>query len=96
MISMRTQLDLIKDQFIISNINDKGVQAALVGLPMPPSFIETRKPRMKPLGDDETAQNARKYYVEGLGEDMLLVDSKKKNSSEDNTPVYDLTMLQKS
>ncbi|CAB3241091.1 unnamed protein product [Arctia plantaginis] len=94
-ISMRRQLDMIKDQFIINNINDKGVQAALVGVPRPPMVIETREPRMKSLDDDETAQNARKYYVDDLGEDMLLVDSKKKNSSKDNTPVYDLTMLQK-
>ncbi|XP_075976371.1 uncharacterized protein LOC142976728 [Anticarsia gemmatalis] len=95
MISMRRQLDMIKDHFIINNLNDRGVQSPLVALPRPPGMIEAREPRMKSVGDDETGQSARKYYVEDLGEDMLLVDSKKKNSSKDNTPVYDLTILQK-
>lgn len=95
MISMRKQLDMIKDHLILNNINDKAVQGALVGLPRPPGVVEGREPRMKSIDDDEAVQSARKYYVEDLGEDMLLVDSKKKNATSDNVPVYDLTMLQK-
>ncbi|XP_047023502.1 uncharacterized protein LOC124632644 isoform X1 [Helicoverpa zea] len=96
MISMRRELDMIKDHFIIHNLNqDRLVQSALVARPRPSSLAEAREPRARSFEDDEVPQNARKYYVEDLGEDMLLVDSKKKNASKDNAPVYDLTLLQK-
>lgn len=93
MISMRRQLDVMKDHFIINNINDRGVQSALVLQPRPSNVVEAREARMKSI--DNEAQNARKYYVEDLGEDMLLVDSKKKNSSQDKSAIYDLKMQQK-
>uniref|UniRef100_A0A2A4JG03 THD domain-containing protein n=1 Tax=Heliothis virescens TaxID=7102 RepID=A0A2A4JG03_HELVI len=96
MISMRRQLDMIKDHFIVHNLNqDRLVQSALVARPRPSSLAEAREPRARSFEEDEVPQNARKYYVEDLGEDMLLVDSKKKNASKDNAPVYDLTLLQK-
>lgn len=97
MISMRRQLDMINDHFILHNGNQNiGVQSALVARPRSPGANEAREPRARSLDDDdELQQNARKFYVEDLGEDMLLVDSKKKNASKDNAPVYDLTVLQK-
>lgn len=95
MISMRRQLDFIKDNFSIQNIEqDRVVSSALVA-PSPRS-VETREPRMSKNAQDDGPQNARRYFVEDLGEDMLLVDSKKKNSTKDNnTPVYDFSILQK-
>ncbi|XP_035452299.2 uncharacterized protein LOC118277546 isoform X2 [Spodoptera frugiperda] len=96
MISMRRQLDLINDHFILHNLNqDRGVQSALVARPRPPAEDDAREPRARTFDDDDTPQSAKKFYVEDLGEDMLLVDSKKKNSSKGNVPVYDLTILQK-
>lgn len=96
MISMRRQLDLINDHFILHNLNqDRGVQSALVARPRPSAEDDAREPRARTFDDDDTPQSAKKFYVEDLGEDMLLVDSKKKNSSKGNVPVYDLTILQK-
>ncbi|XP_026739001.1 uncharacterized protein LOC113501898 isoform X1 [Trichoplusia ni] len=96
MISMRRQLDMIKDHFIMQNLNqDRVMQSALVARPRPPGLVETREPRTRSFEDEEVPQKARKFYVEDLGEDMLLVDSKKKNASKDNSPVYDLTVLQR-
>ncbi|KAJ8735814.1 hypothetical protein PYW07_007434 [Mythimna separata] len=96
MISMRRQLDMINDHFMLHNVNqDRGVQSALVARPRSPGANEAREPRERSFEDEEVQKNARKYYVEDLGEDMLLVDSKKKNASRDNAPVYDLTVLQK-
>ncbi|CAH2241084.1 jg13142 [Pararge aegeria aegeria] len=37
----------------------------------------------------------KRYYVEDLGEDMLLVDSSKKNPSQEKVPTYDLPLFQK-
>lgn len=99
MISMRRELDIIKDHFIIDNLNQdkgvQGVQSALVARPRPPGAVEAREPRTRSFNDDEVPQNARKYFVEDLGEDMLLVDSKKKNASKDDAPVYDLSVIRK-
>lgn len=93
---MRKQLDAINDHFMLHVVSqDKGVQSALVARPTTPDVKEVREPRTRSFKDDESQQNAKKYYVEDLGEPMLLVDSKKKNGSVDNTPIYDLTVLQK-
>lgn len=89
---MRRQLDGLKDHFLVYNLNqDKPVQSALVSQSQP----QEREPRMNTGFTDEIAQNAKRYYVEDLGEDMLLMDSKKKNHSKDNTILYDLSILQK-
>ena len=96
MISMRRQLDMINDHFMIHNVNqERGVQSALVARQRSPAVNDPREARTRSFEDDEVQKNARKYYVEDLGEDMLLVDAKKKNASKDNAPVYDLTVLQK-
>ncbi|KAJ0182315.1 hypothetical protein K1T71_001684 [Dendrolimus kikuchii] len=93
MISMRRQLDSLKDHFLVYNLNqDKPVQSALVSQSRPQA---EREPKTNTGISDEIAQNAKRFYVEDLGEDMLLVDSKKKNHSEDKTMVYDLSILQK-
>ncbi|XP_028029983.1 uncharacterized protein LOC114242881 [Bombyx mandarina] len=74
MILMRRQLDMIKDHFMFQNIGHETlVQSALVA-PKPQS--SDREPRMN-------NENAKKYFVEDLGEDMLLVDSRKKNMTQD-------------
>lgn len=95
MISMRRQLDLIKDHFLIQNLpnlsQDRIVQSALVGRQRP--VTEAREARMGSSSGDGTGQTAKRYYVEDLGEDMLLVDSKKKNSSKENLPT--ISIMQK-
>lgn len=65
---------MIKDHFMFQNIGHETlVQSALVA-PKPQS--SDREPRMN-------NENAKKYFVEDLGEDMLLVDSRKKNMTQD-------------
>lgn len=92
MISMRRQLDLIKDHFFIQNLpnlsQDKIIQSALIGRPR--QVVEAREARMDISSEERTGQTAKRYYVEDLGEDMLLVDSKKKNSSKDNLPTISI------
>lgn len=92
MISMRRQLDLVKDHLLIQNLpnlsQDRIVQSALVGRPRPAA--EAREARMEISSEDKTAQTAKRYYVEDLGEDMLLVDLKKKNSSKENVPTISI------
>ncbi|XP_072939980.1 uncharacterized protein [Epargyreus clarus] len=101
MISMRKQLDVLKEQLLVQNIRDsvinseKAVQSPLVSH-LKPHFKghEVREPRMEFGNKEDISLNTRKYYVEDLGEDMLLVDSKKK-SSQNKVPVYDLPGFQK-
>lgn len=59
-----------------------------MGRPRPTA--EARVGRMGSSPDDSTGQMAKKFYVEDLGEDMLLVDAKKKNSSKDNLPTISI------
>ncbi|KOB69104.1 Uncharacterized protein OBRU01_13650 [Operophtera brumata] len=92
MISMRRQLDLIKEHFLIQNLpslgQEKIVQSALLGRPRP--VAEAREGRMENSPEDRAGQTPKKYYVEDLGEDMLLVDAKKKNLSKDNLPTISI------
>ncbi|XP_046963505.1 uncharacterized protein LOC124532585 isoform X1 [Vanessa cardui] len=103
MISMRRQLDDLREQFLIQNLRDgvlnqdKIVQSPLISNLRPhlgkgPEVV--REGRMDHRRS-EISPNARKYYVEDLGEDMLLVDSSKKNPSHDLEPTYDLSVFQK-
>lgn len=86
MIAMRRELDLMKDHYLIQNLpslsHDKAIQSALVGRPRP--AVEAREARMETNSEDKTGSSAKRYYVEDLGEDMWLVDSKKKNLTKDN------------
>ncbi|CAG4954160.1 unnamed protein product [Colias eurytheme] len=100
MISMRKQLDVLRDQFLIQNLRDgvihpdKTIQSPLVSHLRPRQRgLEAREPRME--FKDEISPNARRLYVEDLGEDMLLLDSSKKNPSHDKNPSYDLSVFQK-
>ncbi|XP_047520065.1 uncharacterized protein LOC125059616 isoform X1 [Pieris napi] len=102
MISMKKQLDVLKDQFLIQNVRDgilnqnKAVQSPLVSQLRPHMRgFEAREPRMEaPSLKDQLSPNARRYYVENLGDDMVLLDSSKKDASHDKTP-YDLSIFQK-
>ncbi|CAK1540274.1 unnamed protein product [Leptosia nina] len=102
MISMRKQLDVLKDQFLIQNVRDglllrqdKAVQSPLVSHLRPSRGPEAREPRMDPTLKDEISPNARRYYVEDLGEDMLLIDSSKKDPSHEKSQLSDLPIFQK-
>lgn len=97
---MRRQLDSLKEQFVIQNLKEgeqlKGVQSPLISKlrPIEMKGHEAREGRMD-FESSEMSPNARRYYVENLGEDMLLVDSSKKNPSHDKLPTYDLAMFKK-
>ncbi|CAH2102164.1 unnamed protein product [Euphydryas editha] len=100
MISMRRQMDVLKEQFLIQNLKEtdqiKAVQSPLISNLRPYQIkgSEAREGRMD-FGRSELSPNARKYFVENLGEDMLLLDSSKKNPSHDKLPTYDLSVFQK-
>ncbi|XP_030022129.1 uncharacterized protein LOC115441466 isoform X2 [Manduca sexta] len=90
MISMRRQLDGLKDHMIQNLSHDK--QSEFVAPPRP--VAEARRARMETYSDDP-AQKTRKYYVENFGDDMLLVDSKKKHSNKDIDSALDLPFQNK-
>ncbi|XP_050682013.1 uncharacterized protein LOC126977290 isoform X2 [Leptidea sinapis] len=96
MISMRRQLDTLRDQFLVQNLKDgvlnqdRIVQSHLRSHQRTP---EVREPRTGIK--DEIPPNTRRYYVEDLGDDMLLVDSSKKSPSHGGNSVYDLSIFQK-
>lgn len=86
---MRRQLDLMKDHLFVQNLGqDRPVSRPLVS---PPRQIVDRVPRLDAAFDKP--QNTKKYYVEDLGDDMLLVDTKRKNSM-DNSDTK-ITVLQR-
>lgn len=92
MASMRKQLDLIKDQFFMQSLGqDKGQASPLVAIQVPLQIGDDRHPRMEGSKDN---QNPKRYFVDDLGEDMLLVDSKK-NPRKENLPVHDLSLSNK-
>ncbi|XP_034837696.1 uncharacterized protein [Maniola hyperantus] len=96
--SLRRQFDVLREQFLIQNIKD-GVlnQDRAVQSPLVSNF----KPQLKGVEVREGREYIRsevppkRYYVEDLGEDMLLVDSSKKNPSQEKLPTYDLSFFQK-
>ncbi|XP_045459709.1 uncharacterized protein LOC123670243 [Melitaea cinxia] len=98
--SMKRQLDSLKEQFLVQNLKEgellKAVQSPLISKlrPIQMKGHEAREGRMD-FENSELSSNARRYYVENLGEDMLLVDSSKKNPSHDKLPTYDLAMFKK-
>ncbi|XP_063616403.1 uncharacterized protein LOC134789708 [Cydia splendana] len=95
MISMRRQLETMRDQFVYQSVKDGHQdniqQSALTSVR---SYKPEREPRMDPSVDES---KPRRYYVEDLGEDMLLVDSSKKADKTDKTdePVLGLPIFQK-
>ncbi|CAK1602377.1 unnamed protein product [Parnassius mnemosyne] len=101
MISMRKQIEVVKEQILIQNFKDgvveqdKPIQSPLVSQLRPQvRGVEVREPRFN-FAKEDISSNARRYYVEDLGEDMLLVDSSKKNSKQDKSPVYEISAFQK-
>ncbi|CAH2050804.1 unnamed protein product, partial [Iphiclides podalirius] len=100
MISMRKQIEVVREQFLIHNFKngvveqDRPQHSALVSNFRPQVRGETREPRMN-YPKEDISPNARRYYVEDLGEDMLLVDSSKKDAKQDKTPIYDISAFRK-
>ncbi|XP_023949762.2 uncharacterized protein LOC112054287 [Bicyclus anynana] len=106
MSSMKRQFDVIREQILIQSIKegvlnhdsikgvftqDKAVQSPLVSNFKPTKGVEAREGREFV----STEAPPKRYYVEDLGEDMLLVDSRKKNPSQEKVPTYDLSVFQK-
>lgn len=100
MISMRKQIEVVREQFLIQNFKngvmeqDRPEHSALVSNFRPQIKAVDREARMN-FPKEDISPNAKRYYVEDLGEDMLLVDSSKKDAKEDKTPVYDMSAFQK-
>ncbi|CAG9135913.1 unnamed protein product [Plutella xylostella] len=86
--AIRAQLDAVKDQLIMYNLQGLGprqdpVQAdALVSFPRPQLRPRDREARM----DGDKIPNTKKFYVEDLGDDMLFVDSRKKSPDSNRVP----------
>lgn len=94
-LTMRRQLDYMKEQYLNINFNSNHAKAEASPLVYEkPNFkgIDVREPRMESAAKIDMTSNPRKYFVEHLGEDMLLVDSSKKNPKVDKEPVYDLSL----
>ncbi|CAG9796364.1 unnamed protein product [Diatraea saccharalis] len=95
MISMRKQIDLLKEQFMMHSIGQDKIQSSpLVSFQRPLYNSDNRQPRMEDSSKD-TLLNTKKFFVEDLGEDMLLVDSSKKNPSREMTSLKQLTQTKK-
>lgn len=92
-ISTRKQLDVLRDQFLLRS-QDK-VQASPLVSVTEKNYPEYRQPKMESGSKVEISTNARRYFVENLGEDMLLMDSGKKNPSADKISSVDLSLLQR-
>ncbi|KAL0850852.1 hypothetical protein ABMA28_006768 [Loxostege sticticalis] len=96
MVSMRKQMDMIRDQFLMQSLGSDKTQASpLVSYQRPLPGSDIRQPRMDNSKDEDTVLNPRRYFVENLGEDMLLVDSTRKSPRRENLPVHDLSLTSK-
>ncbi|RVE51940.1 hypothetical protein evm_003406 [Chilo suppressalis] len=96
MISMRQQLDSLKEQFMMHSLGQDKIQSSpLVSFQRPLPSSEIRHPRMEGSSKDVNPLNPRKYFVEDLGDDMLLVDSSKRNPSKELLPSMDMMQAKK-
>lgn len=59
------------------------------------NYLNIKQPRMESGAKVDISTNARRYFVENLGEDMLLVDSAKRNPTVDKMPIVELSLLQR-
>lgn len=84
---------MLKDQFFMRN-QEKIQSSPLVSV-TDRNYLDIRQPKMESGAKVEISTNARRYFVENLGEDMLLVDSGKKNPSADKMSIIDLPLLQR-
>lgn len=91
--STRKQLDLLRDQFFMRN-QEKIQSSPLVSV-TDRNYQDIRQPRMESGAKVEISSNAKRYFVENLGEDMLLMDSGKKNPTTDKIPIAELSLLQR-
>lgn len=84
---------MLKDQFFMRN-QEKIQFSPLVSV-TDRNYLDVRQPKMESGAKVEVSTNARRYFVENLGEDMLLVDSEKKNPNADKMSIIDLPLLQR-
>lgn len=90
-------METIKDQLLFQSLTSNRDRLETSPLISGRQFksIDAREPRMESRAKIDISPNARRYYVEDLGEDTLLVDSSKKNPTTEKTPVIDLSVFQK-
>lgn len=95
--SLRRQIDTMKDHLLIQNLNQEKltVQSPLVRHPRPQE-AEPREPRTFIAQSEYSgSDNAKKFFVEDLGDDLLFVDSKKKNETDAKHTTTYLTSVPK-
>lgn len=94
MLSTRKQLDLLRDQFVMRN--QENIQSSPLVSVTDKNFPDIGHPRMESgAANVDIPKNARRIFVDNLGEDMLLVDSGKKTPTADKMPVVELSLLQR-
>ncbi|KAL4716918.1 hypothetical protein ACJJTC_012729 [Scirpophaga incertulas] len=89
MIFIKKQIDMLKEQIMVANLNQDKIQSSPLVFQTPLQNNEARHPRME---GSKSQQNPKTFFVEHLGDDMLLVDSSKKEPKQ-NT-VIDLLVVQ--
>ncbi|OWR45469.1 TNFSF5 protein [Danaus plexippus plexippus] len=101
MTSMRRQLDVLRDQFLIQNLkdglinNEKPLQSPLVSQLRPAAKRLEHREGRSGIDKNDISPNARRYFVEDLGEDMLFMDSSKKSPSQSVAQIQDLPVFHK-
>lgn len=101
MSTMRRQFDVLREQFLIQNIKEGVLNQDKEYKPVQSPLVANFKPHTKGVDVregrdfDKNEIPPKTYYVEDLGEDMLLIDSSKKNPSQDKAPTYDLSFFHK-
>lgn len=93
MISTRKQLDSLRDQFITKN--QEKIQSSPLVAVTDSIYPDIRHPRMESGAKVVIPTNARRYFVDNLGEDILLMDSGKKIPTPDKMPIVELSLLQR-
>lgn len=98
---MRRQLDVLRDQFLIQNLkdglinNEKPLQSPLVSQLRPAAKRLEHREGRSGIDKNDISPNARRYFVEDLGEDMLFMDSSKKSPSQSVAQIQDLPVFHK-
>lgn len=82
----------MKDQFLR---NQEIIQSTPLISETDKNYPDIRQPRMETGAKADISTNARRYFVENLGQDMLLIDSGKKSPTADKVPIVDLSLLQR-
>lgn len=92
--ALRRQIDTMKDHLLNHNLSQE-LQSSFVMRPRQQEERESRIPRKYVATENTDSENAKKFFVEDLGQDLLFVDSKKKIETDTKHTTTYLTTVQK-